>query len=162
MPLVYALFTNKEQATYQKFFEFLNSKVLNKSSSVSSDFEIGITNAIENVFPDTDSYGCFFHLKKPIWRKIQENGISRQYCDFKDDDNQIRLYSKILASLAFVPQEDVEDAFVLAQANAPKELKKVYAYLKQIILVINVRPKCLVEKGQGSQLIVIVMNVQKL
>ncbi|CAF0767577.1 unnamed protein product [Brachionus calyciflorus] len=61
---------------------------------------------------------------------VLENGLAVQYRDLTTNENPIRLYSKILASLAFVPPEDVEDAFVLAQNNAPKVLKKVNEYFE--------------------------------
>ncbi|CAF0913364.1 unnamed protein product [Brachionus calyciflorus] len=52
-PVSYGLFSNKEQATYKNFFQFIKSKILNEPLGISSDFEISIINAIEETFEDT-------------------------------------------------------------------------------------------------------------
>ncbi|RNA41824.1 hypothetical protein BpHYR1_039016 [Brachionus plicatilis] len=59
MPLILALFTNKQEAT-----------VSNSPLSVSSDYELAIIISIQEVFPISEVCGCFFHLKKSIWRHV--------------------------------------------------------------------------------------------
>ncbi|RNA00587.1 hypothetical protein BpHYR1_016466 [Brachionus plicatilis] len=81
LPLVYALFSNKQESTYTKFFRFISERVTLSPLSVSCDYELAIINAIEEVYPDSEIAGCFFHLKKSIWRHIQENNLAAKYCD---------------------------------------------------------------------------------
>lgn len=113
LPLVYALFTNKQEATYQKFFDFIKNLTKTGPITISCDFELAIINAIETVFPEANILGCFFHLKKSIWRHIQDNGLVNDYNDLNIIENNIRLYTKMLACLAFVPCEFVISAFTL-------------------------------------------------
>ncbi|RMZ99143.1 hypothetical protein BpHYR1_033971 [Brachionus plicatilis] len=35
-----------------------------------------IIHSIEEVFPEAEVCGCFFYLKKSIWRHVQENGLA--------------------------------------------------------------------------------------
>ena len=58
-------------------------------------------NSIEEVFPDCEISSCFFHLKKSIWRHVQSDGLVSEYCDIQKEENFVRLYTKMLACLAF-------------------------------------------------------------
>ena len=132
LPLVYALVVNKQQETYTKLFEILKGKVINDPLSVSCDFELGLINSIEEIFPDSEIHGCFFHLKKCIWRHIQEYGLVTSYMDAKNEENQTRLFCKMLACLAFVPVDDVISAFETLKKNLPNnDLQKLYKYFEQ-------------------------------
>lgn len=53
--------------------------------------------------------GCYFHLKKSIWKKIQNPGLTELYVDECKPNYKLRM--KMLAALAFVPVVDVEKAF---------------------------------------------------
>ncbi|CAF1042243.1 unnamed protein product, partial [Brachionus calyciflorus] len=91
----------------QLFTIIINGKNVPLAYALAScDFEKAIINSSEEVFPDAEIFGCFFHLKKNIWRHIQEDGLSVKYCESKIEENTVRLYSKMLACLAFVPVED--------------------------------------------------------
>ncbi|CAF1116793.1 unnamed protein product [Brachionus calyciflorus] len=131
LPLVYALFTNKQETTYQKFFEFIKSLVKIEPLTVSCDFELAIINAIETVFSETDILGCFFHLKKSIWRQIQSNGLASDYNDMTKVDNNIRLYAKMIACLAFVPCDFVITAFGLIKQKSPNKMKDLISYFEE-------------------------------
>ena len=47
--------------------------------NVTSDFERAFLNAVGKVFKQSALYGCFFHYKQAVWRKIQEVGLMTQY-----------------------------------------------------------------------------------
>ncbi|RNA12641.1 hypothetical protein BpHYR1_000768 [Brachionus plicatilis] len=113
-----------------KFFNIVKSKVKNNPLSVYSDYELAIINSIKEIFPEADVFGCYFHLKKSIWRHIQSIGLAAKYSDLSLKDNLIRKYSKMLACLAFVPVDYVIDAFEEVQSLIPNELKKVYTYFE--------------------------------
>lgn len=53
------------------------------------------------------SADAFFHLSQCIYRKVQALGLSNDYVN----DENLRLQVKILPALAFVPINDVIDAF---------------------------------------------------
>ncbi|CAF1004601.1 unnamed protein product [Brachionus calyciflorus] len=131
LPLVYALFTNKQESTYKKFFEFIKSLVKIEPCTISCDFELAIINSIESVFPETDILGCFFHLKKSIWRQIQNYGLVNEYNDMSNEDNNIRLYAKMIACLAFVPCRVVITAFGLIKERTPNKMKDLISYFEE-------------------------------
>ncbi|RMZ99104.1 MULE and FLYWCH domain containing, partial [Brachionus plicatilis] len=131
LPLNYALFTNKQQTTYTKFFKFIKEKITIEPLSVSCDFELAIINSVVDVFPEASVDGCFFHFKKSIWRYIQGNGLATKYCDLSQDLNLVRKYCRMLACLAFAPVEHVATGFVSLQECAPVEPKNLYSYFEE-------------------------------
>ncbi|CAF1024296.1 unnamed protein product, partial [Brachionus calyciflorus] len=131
LPLVYGLFVNKQQATYTKFFELLKEKLNNDPLSLSCDYELAIINSIEEIFPECEIHGCFFHLKKSIWRNVQDCGLVTDYTT----NEEIRMYCKMLACLAFVPIDDVIIAFEsLKKVVTNSSLQKLYTYFEKFYI----------------------------
>ena len=63
------------------------------------DFEKAMINALHNFFgAHVNVKGCFFHLHKSSWRKIQELGLAQRY---------IQLFCGMLDGLAFLPEDHV-------------------------------------------------------
>ncbi|XP_060084128.1 uncharacterized protein LOC132563382, partial [Ylistrum balloti] len=63
-PLVYSLLPSKNQATYQRFFTLLRTKMMElqlNPTTVFLDFETAAQNAIRAVFPAVNLKFCFFH-----------------------------------------------------------------------------------------------------
>jgi hypothetical protein len=81
-------------------------------------------NALSTVFPNASILGCLFHLGQSLWRRIQNEGLATLY---RDDEN-IKLYSKMLIALSFVPPEDVASAFDELNESRPDNLDNVYNY----------------------------------
>ena len=48
-------------------------------NAINIDFEIAAINSTRTVFPNTNIYGCLFHLSKNVYRKVQENGLTNDY-----------------------------------------------------------------------------------
>ncbi|RMZ96789.1 hypothetical protein BpHYR1_047432 [Brachionus plicatilis] len=69
----------------------------------------------EVVFPDAEVCGCFFHLKKSIWRHILSD--------------------------VFVPSDLVIGAFVLLQQNVTSKLSKLYKYFEEIYIGVKGRER---------------------
>lgn len=91
-----------------------------------TDFEMSILNACEEQFPAVPIAACFFHLSQSMYRKIQSEGLQVQYNDPNDDT--IRKYTHMILALAFVPLEDVLDAFATLENDAPDELLNIFDY----------------------------------
>ncbi|XP_076808608.1 uncharacterized protein LOC143451766 [Clavelina lepadiformis] len=94
--------------------------------SVQIDFELASKAALIEAFPQTHIYGCYFHLGQSLWRKIQENGLQRLYVQ---DDN-IRMALKMLLALAFLPVDEVSDAFDELVADYPAEVIPLVNYFE--------------------------------
>lgn len=130
-PCIYALLPNKTQATYNRLFRELHG-VTNAASptTVLMDFEKASLNAFEGVHPNTEVVGCFFHLSKNIWRKIQDNGLQQRY----QDDEDFSLHARMIMALAFVPPADLDNAFDdlfnELRANFNNDLDVIMNYLE--------------------------------
>ncbi|KAK3909783.1 RNA polymerase-associated protein RapA [Frankliniella fusca] len=125
LPFVYALLRNKAESSYAKVLEVLKEKAAElqinfpEPETVVSDFELPIINSIKAVFPHTTPRLCFFHLGQSLWskfvltvcddRNVQGAGLQAAYSD--PNNRKLRDGIHVLLSLAFVPVEDLPDAF---------------------------------------------------
>ncbi|XP_024889570.1 uncharacterized protein LOC112465968 [Temnothorax curvispinosus] len=71
------------------------------------DFESSFASAFVKCFPDAEISGCHFHFGQRIWRKVQSVGLQVRY----GQDSNFVLSIKMLVALAFVPVDDVINAF---------------------------------------------------
>ncbi|KAJ4441466.1 hypothetical protein ANN_11321 [Periplaneta americana] len=63
---------------------------------------------VQNVFPEVHLAGCLLHLGQAFWRRLEAEGLARQYSEEVNTEFKAQFNSFI--ALAFVPEEDV-DAF---------------------------------------------------
>ncbi|KAI6646357.1 hypothetical protein LOD99_9228 [Oopsacas minuta] len=89
------------------------------------DFEKAAINALENTFLAC-VYGCFFHLKYSIYRRIQANGLATLY----QQDRDLALELMMLPCLAFVHEIDVIDCFNILMHEYPQSGKTVAKYFE--------------------------------
>lgn len=121
-PCFYVLMKDKQQSTYEKIFIEIKKLVNKTPEFFIVDFEQAQKNAIENVFEQTKIYYCLFHFGQCIFRKIQKLGLSIEY----RTNITINKICKMLTSLAFVPEEFVQEEF--------KKLKDSFDYEENINL----------------------------
>jgi hypothetical protein len=108
IPTVFALVPNKSEAAYIRLLEALKSIKPNlRPDSIMVDFDRAAINAFLQQFPQSTVHGCFFHLSQGIWRQIQQAGLQVRY----SQDAEFALQLPLLPALAFVPPNDVVDAF---------------------------------------------------
>lgn len=130
-PLLYALLPDKCARTYIDLFEAVKSFDERLAPEIiSADFEIAVINSLRSVFPTARLQGCFFHFTQAIMRKIAESGLKKRY----ETDADFALRCRYLAALAFLPVEQVVDAFErLTEEDAaifPQELEPVLDYFE--------------------------------
>lgn len=115
VPAVYALLPNKTFITYNNLISYLRiyNHNLNPQRIV-MDFEQGAIGAFKSNFPNSQVNGCFFHLSKNLWRKIQKNSVLIN--KYRDDIN-FAMNVKMIISLAFIPPADVEFGFCLLSSS---------------------------------------------
>jgi hypothetical protein len=71
-PVAYALLSNKSQRTYERMWNLLvQAWPTLQPESISTDFEMGAINAVNNVFPDVDIHGCLFHLVRNMKKHLE-------------------------------------------------------------------------------------------
>lgn len=108
VPLVYVLLPGKTESLYNKVLQLLKQGRKNmKPQIIISDFEQAFISAAEKVFPKAEFHGCYFHFTQCIYRQIQFSGLQARYGTDEDFANSI----KMLAALAFTPEETVTTAY---------------------------------------------------
>ena len=87
------LINNKTENGYIELFKSIKNilileytKNLNLKS-ISTDFEIGLINAIERVFPGVRRIGCFYHFVRAIKEKCKKLGLFKNK-ELKEDKNK--------------------------------------------------------------------------
>ncbi|XP_022161380.1 uncharacterized protein LOC111027331 [Myzus persicae] len=109
IPVVFALMPDKTQSSYERLFSAIKTHNINLNpKTIMTDFEQSSLNAFKIQFPNTEQNGCFFHQTQCVWRKIQT--ISGMVDKYKAD-SEFSLQVRYLSALAFVPENDVIDAF---------------------------------------------------
>lgn len=113
---VYCLLPNKTAATYTRMLNAVRSLVPNATPQVIlTDFEKAAMDAFRDAYQTTEISGCYFHLCQSVLRKVSELGLRPAY----DTDDPLRCFIRCLPALAFVPLEEVVDAFDELQGLMP-------------------------------------------
>lgn len=124
---VYALLPNKTQDTYACLFQVLRQLQPDVNpNSIMMDMERAAANAATEVFPNVQIQYCFFHVGQAVWRKIQETGLAPDY----REDQEFALSLRMLTALAFVPVDDVVEAFEALEPEMPHDAEPIVRYFE--------------------------------
>ena len=85
------------------------------------DFEKAFMNAFNEVLPDTQIAGCYFHLCLSFNRKINELGLKKIY----ETNSEIALVLRMVPALAFLPVYRIEEGFNLVMEEIADTLAKL-------------------------------------
>ena len=108
MPCIFSLLPNKTGPTYDRVFQEIDRHMNGHvPTDILFDFEQAALNGARHVFPGINVKGCFFHLSKNIWNKIQQNGLAVLY----ETDDEFSLLMRMISALSFVPEVDIPQAF---------------------------------------------------
>src|SRR6476469_9109228 len=88
-------------------------------------FERAAINAFSTAYPGVFVRGCYFHLCQCVVRKMNEVGLKSVY----ENNNEVRGFVCCLPALAFVPPEDVLEAFELLVETMPRDID----YLDELV-----------------------------
>ena len=127
IPCVYALLPNKQQATYQSvFYQLLQINENLQPQSIMVDFEKAAINSLQETFPNTDLSGCFYHLSQNVYRKVQSIGLQQHY----QEEEELAVMVRMIPALAFVPADDVVNAFEELSRVLPPEVEPLADYFE--------------------------------
>lgn len=116
---VYCLLSNKTAETYATVLRELKNLIpLSAPTKVLVDFERAAMKAFHDAFPAATITGCYFHLTQAVLRKVNEVGLKNAY----EVDDAVRGYVRCLAALAYVPPDDVVEAFELLVEAMPPDI----------------------------------------
>ena len=129
---MYALMTSKSEEMYRQLFQSLNdfaeeNNVELRLLTIITDFERAAIKASQREFSDINNKRCFFHLSQSGWRKIQEVGLATQY----GVDEHLNLMLRHLFTLAFLPSDDIPDAFDILKSAIPEVTNDVVKWFEE-------------------------------
>ncbi len=84
------------------------------------------------VFPGVPLSGCYFHLGKIIYKRVQSNAIREQYRDTLD--RTVKQCTHMLLALAFVSEADVLISFAELCRKFSGELHGAYNEFKEFFI----------------------------
>ena len=76
-PLIYVIMSHRTEEIYTKVFKFIKDVILPANNcfhspiNVTVDFEMAIRNAVKNVWPEINVFGCNFHFCQALRRKAR-------------------------------------------------------------------------------------------
>ena len=132
LPLVYVLMTRKNTECYVQVFRDLLDYAAESDINLSpeiiiTDFEIGVISAIGSEIPGTQHKGCFFHLGQSIYRKVISSGLRTEY----GTNENLSLKIRQMAALAFLPPNEIKDAWLQLKQTIPDEATHVVNYFDE-------------------------------
>ena len=77
------------------------------------DFELNIHKSIDEIFPDVEILGCFFHLSKALQSKVEKNGMKVVY----EKNFEFQRFVKKCVALSSLPLEDLETGMKWLKEN---------------------------------------------
>lgn len=130
-PVIYALLPNKQQATYARMIGLVKDLQPGASpEKISCDFELGAINAFKEAFPNAELLGCFFHLVKNMKKHLAHMNLLSRY----NTDADFSLQARMVTSLAFVPEGDLDDAIDHLFDELPNELHPLLEWFEDSYL----------------------------
>ncbi|CAF0986321.1 unnamed protein product [Brachionus calyciflorus] len=103
-------------------------------------------NASSVVFDKVPLFGCYFHFKQNMWRKILELGLKPIYTE----NEEVRNLLKLPQALALIPANDVLHGFNLIKSKVTdSKILEFYEYIEDIYFGKNMIEK--VGRGRGRK-----------
>jgi len=125
-PVMYALLTNKRQETYDGLFGLIKMIwPLFNPTLISLDVEMAVMNSVRQAFPRAEVHGCLFHLTKSMRRQLSENGLLQR----SNAEPRFALHARMIVELAFVPIDNLDDAFDASSNQLAKEFTPILRQL---------------------------------
>ncbi|CAF4009296.1 unnamed protein product, partial [Rotaria sordida] len=129
---------DRKKFTYKFVFEELKGLAIGMNqifdpSTIISDFEQGLGEAISSEFPSSNHIGCYFHFTQAVYRHIQQFGLSSAYIN----NENIRMICRKLMALALLPSsvvlksfEDLYEIVLLASSSELGSLRPLFDYFE--------------------------------
>ena len=139
LPFVYALLSSKQQVQYSAVLNPINDAAneFDIELCYPDKFEIAIINASSEIFPESDISCCYFYFKQALYRSVQRLGLQIPYNDPNDPEDKV--YIHMFAALAFVPVENVSNAFRQLKNSSPACLHDFIQYFETTYVGVTAR-----------------------
>ncbi|KAL7306165.1 hypothetical protein TKK_0001611 [Trichogramma kaykai] len=142
--MAYALLSSKEEQQHSATLKALKDAAAEYSiepfhaQAIMTDFELGIINAAQEVYLDTEIHLCFFYLKQNLYKEIQKLKLQKKYNE--PNDSSVRDYATMIAASCYAPAQDVVHAFKALKPEVPAALKLFVQYFN--LTCVNGKKAC--------------------
>lgn len=109
--------TNKSQAAYTHLFQTIEKSFSLRPIFISTDYEKGLRNALNNQYPAAELVGCWFHYSQAILRKAKKIKGLLQF--LKLDENAKALFRKF-KNLPLIREDKILIAFTMFKSEAQR------------------------------------------
>ena len=131
LPILYALLPDKQEETYKRLFKSIRELWPDFApSSISTDFEKAALNAMRSIFPESELFGCLFHLVKNMRKKLASEGLMHIY----NADPDFGLAARMIVALAFLPPNLLEDALEELTNETPEALMPILNWFEDFYI----------------------------
>ena len=91
------------------------------------DFEVAAFQAAQESFPNSQLFGCLFHMTKNLRRRLEhEPGAMQEY----RENAEFAHLARTVAAVAFVPIPRIEEALEVLEDHLPPELIFLLSWLE--------------------------------
>lgn len=146
---MYVLTTKKSALSYRSIFEYIEQNLYHlEPSEIITDFEAGLRNALNTVYPNTVLRGCWFHYCAAIRKKNNELGLRTLIRSNSD----AKFVEKSIMSLPLLSPKDILVGFEYiknsVQGELLEHLKPLLSYVdsywlkKQVKRLISIEYPC--------------------
>lgn len=131
VPVIYGLLPNKREATFIRFFNLFESKLGVKILLFKCDYEQAQLNAIQNVYPEAKTTGCFYHYNRAVWRKLKINKLNKTRSEIN--------YGRLITLLTMLPPKYIQKTWkdILANVQMNTGMKKFITYFEKQWMAIS-------------------------
>lgn len=120
--------TRKTKVAYTHLLKTIEQNWKLKPSSLTTDFEKGLRNALRLMYPETKMLGCWFHFCQCLRRRVRSLGLSSF---LKSNAAARKVYHKLLC-LPLIRSDCIEAAFEQLVVEANVFGDKFQAFLEYI------------------------------
>ena len=114
IPALYFLMDSKSVQSYKSVFLYILENFPNLTILTSmSDFESSSRIALQQHFPTTVIYGCYFHFKQCIVRKLGAENLKSLFCN----DEIFKMFINSICATAFLLPQDISATFESIVSN---------------------------------------------
>lgn len=115
IPVIYVLMSNKTAESYEIMLNIIKSQIPGfNPAHFMTDYEAASMKAIQNVFPQANIKGCFYHFARALWRKAKEYKITKQ-------QSSKRIVA-LSTALPFLPSNSVKEGWEYIDNDILNEL----------------------------------------
>uniref|UniRef100_A0A915D6E4 MULE transposase domain-containing protein n=1 Tax=Ditylenchus dipsaci TaxID=166011 RepID=A0A915D6E4_9BILA len=88
---------------------------------------MAVISALEVVFPESEVWGCFFHLVQNMIKKLNSAGLKGRY----ETEPDFAVKCRMITAMAFVKPEDVMPVFAELEELLPEELDPILDWFQK-------------------------------